>query len=88
MQKLQTHQLALVVGTFVGLVHLVWVLLVGTGLAGGYLNFILGMHFLSVPLTLLTFSWGGALELVVLTAIIGYVMGAILAYIWNKVGVK
>ena len=71
-----------------GFIHLVWSLTVSMGLAQRYLDFIFGLHFISMPVTILAFSWVGALELVVLTAIIGYVMGAILAYIWNKVGVK
>ena len=88
MQKLNIHKFALVIATFVGLVHLVWVLLVGTGLAEGKVKFALGMHFLSVPFTLLPFSWGGGLVLVVLSSIGGYIIGTVFGYIWNKVGVK
>ncbi len=88
MQKLNIHKFGLVLGTFVGLVHLLWTLVVGFGFAESKLTFVLGMHFLSVPFTLLSFSWMGGLWLVVLSSIVGYVMGLIFSTIWNKVGVR
>mgnify|MGYP001615723692 CR=1 FL=1 len=76
------------VGTFVGLVHLVWALLVGTGMAEGKINFIFGLHFLSIPFTMLSFSWMGGLVLVVVSSIVGYIVGSVFGYIWNRVGAK
>jgi hypothetical protein len=86
MHKLHVHKVGLAVGTFAALVHAVWALLVAMGYGLGKLNFVLGMHFISVPVTMTAFSWGGGLMLVVLAGIMGYVAGAVFAWIWNKVG--
>jgi hypothetical protein len=84
MHKLNTNHVGKTVGVFVGLIHLVWVILVGAGVAGRAVNFSLGMHFLSIPFTVLPFSWMGGLVLVVLSSIVGYVVGSVFALIWNK----
>ena len=88
MHKLHIHQTGLAVGGFIALIHAVWSLLVASGQAGVYLSFVLGMHFLSNPYTMLAFSWKGAIMLVVLTGIVGYVVGAIFSLVWNKLAVK
>ena len=73
-------------GTFNGLLHLVWSVAMGLGLVAGRLKFFLGMHFLSVPFDTLTFSWARGLGLVVIAIIGGYILGAVFSFIWNKVG--
>ncbi len=85
MHKLNTHKVGLTLGLFVGLLHLVWALVVGLGFAESKLSFALGMHFLSNPFTVTSFSWGGALILVVLSSVGGYIIGNVFAFIWNSV---
>lgn len=88
MQKLNINRVGQTMSAFVGLVHLLWVTVVGMGFAGAKLNFFLGMHFLSVPFTVLNFSWTGGLILVILSMIGGYIIGSVFAFIWNKVGAR
>ncbi|MBX4206482.1 hypothetical protein KW784_01720 [Candidatus Parcubacteria bacterium] len=88
MHKLHMHRFGLGIGSFVAFIHAAWALLVASGQAGAYISFILGMHFLSNPYTVLAFSWKGAAMLVVLTGIAGYVVGCVFACIWNRVAAK
>ena len=85
MQRLNPHKFGMALGAFAGLWHLVWSLLVGLGLASGLFNFILKMHFLSMPITFMSFSWTRALVLIIITSIVGYVVGTVFAHILNKV---
>lgn len=82
--KLNPEKTALVVGLFTGGMHLVWSLMVAFGFAQMYLDFILGLHFLSIPVTVNPFNIVKALTLVVITGAIGYVGGWLFAMLWNK----
>ena len=75
---------ALIFGTFVALMHLIWSIMVFLGLAQPYLNFILGLHFLNNPYTVSAFSLSTALMLIAFTFVIGYLVGWVFALIWNK----
>ncbi len=84
MKKLDEGQIALIVGGFMGFVHLLWALLVAFGLAQLYLDWILGLHFLNNPFVVGTFTLTNAVILVVATGVIGYVVGWVFAWIWNR----
>ena len=86
--KLSETQTALAVGTFVAVMHTVWSLLVFLGLAEPYLNWILGLHFLSNPYGVQPFSFGTAIILIAFTFVIGYLVGYVFAIIWNKLHKK
>ena len=88
MHKLHLHRTGLAVGAFVGLIHLVWALVVSMGMAADKIKFALGMHFLSVPFQVLPFSWKGALMLVVLSSIGGYIVGVVFSFIWNRLAAR
>ena len=88
MHKLHPHRTGLALGTFNALVHLVWSIFMGMGLAAGRLKFFLGMHFLSVPFDTLPFSWKGGLLLIILAAIGGYIAGAIFSFVWNHTAAR
>ena len=88
MHKLNIHRTGLAVGTFFGLVHAVWAVVVGMGFAQSKLDFLYGMHFISVPVEILDFSWGGALGLVVMALVAGYIIGSVFSFVWNKVAVR
>jgi len=85
MHKLHIHRTGLAIGAFIATLHAAWSVLVATGKAKAYLSFVFGMHFLSNPFTTLAFSWKGALMLVILTGIVGYVIGTVFACIWNRI---
>jgi hypothetical protein len=66
--------------------HLTWSLLVLVGLAKPLLDFILSLHFLQVTYAVAPFNATKALGLLVVTAVLGYLLGCVLAWLWNRVG--
>lgn len=84
MSKLDPHKTGHLMAIFMALVHFTWSLLVATGLAQGFLDWIFALHFLSSPYKVQPFSFVTAIALTALTAAVGYVFGAMLAAIWNR----
>lgn len=84
MHQLNAQKAGLTLGALFGLIHLVWSLLVAFGWAQAYLDFVLGMHMLQNPYVVQVFSAGKAIVLIVITAVIGYVVGWVFAKLWNK----
>ena len=77
------NKLGLVVGGFTGLCHLVWSLLVAFGVAQALTDFVFRLHFIHPPWVIAPFRADLAVALIAITSIIGYVMGWVLAAIWN-----
>jgi hypothetical protein len=77
------NKLGLVVGAFFGLWHLIWSTLVALGFAQQLINFVFRIHFIQPPYTLTPFKLSTAIALVVITSILGYVIGWVLGTIWN-----
>jgi len=67
-----------------GAVHTLWSILVLVGWAQPLINFIVWLHMLSPTPTVEPFGWHRALLLIVVTALVGYVLGYIGAIVWNK----
>lgn len=86
--KLDVKKTALLFGTFAGVMHTVWSLMVAFGFAQAYLNWMIGLHFLNNPFRVAAFSLTGAVMLVVATAVIGYLVGWVFATVWNKIQSK
>ncbi len=84
-QKLQSHETGLTLGTFVGVVHLLWSLLIAAGLAQPLLDFVFVLHRVTPVYQILPFDFLLAVGLVLVTAIVGYVVGFVFAKIWNQV---
>ena len=84
MNIISKHKSGLAVGSFLGLWHLVWSLLVASGLAQPLVDWIFRIHFIQPFYIVGSFNLGGAILLVVVTSAIGYVFGWLLAAIWNK----
>lgn len=78
------NTIGLILGTFFGIVHVFWALLVAIGLAQPLMNFIFDIHFINNPYQIIQFDLGKALLLVIVTFAIGYIFGWIFAAIWNK----
>ncbi len=74
----------MVLGVFVALMHLVWMLMIYLGFGQWYLDWIFGLHLLSNPFVVMPFNFGAALTLIIFTFVVGYVMGWVFATIWNK----
>ncbi len=85
MAKLDQKKVAITVGIFLGTVHIIWAVLVALGLAQQWINFAQTMHFLSATHTVLSFSVGTALLLIVMASVIGAAVGWLFAALWNWV---
>ncbi|MDP3764440.1 MAG: hypothetical protein Q8Q95_02355 [bacterium] len=82
--KLNKNKTGLAVGLFMGLWHAVWSLLVSADFAQRFLDMVYGLHFLNNPHTVSAFMMVNAVKLIVFTAVMGYVIGFVFAFIWNK----
>jgi len=82
--ELDKHKAGLVFGSVMGLWHLVWSLLVAGNFAQRLLNWIYQIHFLNNPFQVADFVFVRAVVLIVVTAVIGYVVGWVFAVIWNR----
>ena len=78
------NKTGLTFGFLISFMHLVWSVLVATGLAQLYLDFIFKIHMLSLNITVLPFSLTKALVLIIVTFVVGYVFGWFMAFFWNK----
>ncbi len=76
---------ALTFGYFAAVMHVIWSVLVGLGVAQTIMDFVYRMHFMENPYTVAEFSWGTAVGLVVMAFIVAYAISSLFATIWNKV---
>lgn len=81
--KISSNKAGLALGLFAGLAHAVWSALVAAGWAQPLINFIFRLHFIETPLSVVDFDLATAVLLVVVTSLVGYVVGNLLAWIWN-----
>ena len=79
------NKLGLTVGIFAAILHAVWAILVGAGIAQTYLNWIFPMHFIGNVFQVANFSLMAAVLLIILAFIGGYICGWILGVVWNWV---
>lgn len=82
--KLKVGATAMVFGVIVALMHAIWMLMVWLGLGQIYLNWIFGLHLITNPFQVLPFNMGTALVLIVFTFVVGYVLGWVFAFVWNR----
>ncbi len=82
---LNPNKTGLIVGVFFGIVHLVWAVFVALGFAQAIMDWIYGLHFMSNPFYIVTFSAGTAILLVLVTFAVGYVFGSVFAMLWNAI---
>ncbi|MDE2399616.1 MAG: hypothetical protein KGL67_01215 [Patescibacteria group bacterium] len=78
------NKIGLVLGSFAGLFHLVWGLLIAFGMAQVLLDFIYNLHSLNNPFVVMPFNLLRTLGLVIFTFIMGYIFGYVFAFLWNK----
>ena len=74
----------LVFAALLGLWHLVWAGLVAVGAAQPLVDFVLRIHFIDLPVRIAPFDAALAAVLVVVTSAVGWVGGAVLAVLWNR----
>lgn len=82
------NQSGLIVGAFFALVHAVWSVAVAIIPAGlqGFLNWILTLHHISLPLAIMPFVLVNAVLLVIVTFIVGYIFGWLLGWLSELIG--
>ena len=80
---LNKNRLGLVVGSFLGIWHLAWALLVAMGIAQWLMDCVFRLHFIQPPYTITQFKPVLAVVLIAVTSTLGYFIGWVLAAIWN-----
>lgn len=80
---LNRHKLGIAVGSILGLYHLVWAILVALGIAQWLLDWAFKLHFIQPPYAVTTFVFSYAVGLVLVTSVLGYMMGWVAGGIWN-----
>lgn len=78
------HKVGMALGCLFLLIHFIWLLMVGFGIADWFLTWVFGLHSLSMPFTVLPLNWLNSVILLVLVFVIGYALGNLFALFWNK----
>ena len=86
MARLSENKTGLLIGFFYGLWHTSWAVLVAAGFAKPLLDWVLALHFMSVSYQINEFQLGKAALLVGFTSVFGYLIGWVLAFLWNRLG--
>lgn len=81
--KLDPQKTGLVLGSFAGVMHLAWSLLVAVGLAQWWMDWVLSLHFLNNPYTVKSFDVGTAVILIIVAGVAGFAAGWVFATVWN-----
>jgi hypothetical protein len=81
--RINVYKTGLVVGIVLGGWHLCWSALVAIGMAQRIADFIFWMHFIKPVYVIEPFEISRAILLVLVTAAIGFVVGAAGAWAWN-----
>jgi hypothetical protein len=77
------NKLGVVVGSAFGIWHLAWALLVAFGIAQWLLDWTFRLHFIEPAYVVTTFQPLQAIGLIVVTSVLGYLTGWIVAASWN-----
>jgi hypothetical protein len=85
MQKINSNHSALMGGVVLAGLHFVWAILVLSGLGQIYLDFMLWAHMIHLQIVIGPFELLNTLVLLAVTFIIGYILGWLFAYCWNKI---
>lgn len=83
MNQVNVNKVGLVFAGLMAMAHALWAIMILIGVAKPFMDWILGLHFLNFQYSLYPFAWGSALLLVIVTGVIGYVMGLVLGWFWN-----
>ena len=81
---MKLHSTGLIMGVFMVVMHALWSAMVFLGVAKMYMDWIFGLHFLSNPYKLASFSLVKAGTLLLVVFVVGYLMGWVFAFIWNR----
>ncbi len=79
-----SNKVGLVFAILFGGWHLVWSILVATGVGQVLYDFILWAHMIHLAVTIGPFDLTASITLIVVTAILGYVIGYVASLVWNR----
>jgi hypothetical protein len=82
------NKVGLVAGALLGGWHVVWSILVATGVGQTLYNLILWAHMIHLNIVIGPFNPAAAATLVVVTAVFGYVIGYSGAWVWNRLSAR
>jgi hypothetical protein len=84
MEIINKNKTGLTFGFLISSLHLLWSILVALGIAQALLNFVLDVHMLDMSITVMPFNLVKALGLIIVTFVVGYAFGWLMAFFWNK----
>jgi len=82
--QIDKNKTGLTFGFLISSLHLFWSILVALGVAQALLGFIFDVHMLSMPIVVMPFDLIRAVGLIIVTFIVGYIFGWLMAFFWNK----
>lgn len=83
MTQLNPKKTALTLGVFFAGVHVLWSVLVAFGVAQAVLDFVFWLHMIRAVYLVDTFNLVASLSLILMTLVMGGVVGFVFAKIWN-----
>jgi hypothetical protein len=83
MIRINPIKCGLVLGAVFALWHLTWSLLVAFGWAQGLIDFVFWMHFIKPVYAVQPFNLTTAIVLIVVTALLGFAVGAVFGLLWS-----
>lgn len=83
--RLEPLRVGFALGTLVGLAHAGWAAMVAIGWAKPLVDFVIWLHFISVPVHVAPFDLSRAALLVVVTFLASFTLGMGFAAVWNRV---
>lgn len=82
--KTNTNKAGLVGACILGGWHVIWSVLVLTGLGQILIDFVMWMHMINLPYIVGPFDITASLTLIIVTSVTGYCAGYAVAMIWNR----
>lgn len=83
MPTFDPQKTGMVTAALLGGWHALWSVFVLLGIAQPLLDFIFRLHMINPPYTVMPFNLMSSVFLVIVTAVMGFVMGAVSAIVWN-----
>jgi len=78
------NKVGIVFALLLGGWHLAWSILVATGLGQVLYDFVLWAHMIQLAIKVGPFNLTASITLIVVTGVIGYVVGYVGALVWNR----
>ena len=77
-------KVAITLGAFLGGGYVIWSIFVALGWAQALVDFKLWVHMVSVPVVVKAFDLSAVATLIIISTVIGYIVGYVFALIWNR----